>query len=1332
MDVPRPGRIRSIAAALASLAVAASTEAAAVGPDWLLAATPTLPAARESHAMAYDSSRGRVVMFGTFPFGAFPGERDTWEWDGKTWIRAVSPTMPAARSEHAMAYDSLRGRVVMFGGQASTTYDDTWEWNGSSWVERTPPVSPPPRSGHAMAYDIARGRVVLFGGTASGGANLGDTWEWDGASWTQRMPAASPSPRAYHAMVYDAVRGRTVLFGGSVGGFAVNETWEWDGTTWVRQLPAGGLPAPRSRHAMAYDGGRGRTVLYGGASFTGSNHLGDLWEWNGTAWAQRIPSPSPLPRYNHDMAYDSVRGHVVLFGGRSSTLWPLGDTWEWDGSTWFERTAAAPVERDSPALAHDGTTGRSLLFGGSRIEWLGSATWTVRSLGDTWEWDGATWALRTPAISPSARSGHAMVHDSARGRTVLFGGRAGTNVVGDTWEWNGAGNTWTERTPAFPIPQSRFRHAMAYDAQRQTVVLFGGHTTGTDFGDTWEWNGTAWTSASSSGPSARSGHAMVYDAARGRVVLFGGNESSGDLSDTWEWDGSSWNERTPASGPSARHGHSLAYDTARGRVVLFGGRDATGLLDDTWEWDGSAWVEVHPVTTPSPRELHAMVYDAGRQRIVLCSGDEAYPFLPSGETWEYGAIEGCGHAAAAIAFAPGSGTDDTSGLAALGAPDAQAVSLGVGGSLVLRLAEPVQNRTGADLVVHESASDAGGIDESFRVEVSADGLAFTFARDCAGNDCQIDLGGTSVTRASYVRLTDLPPDEGSQAPDAGADIDGVSVLACAGALELCNGIDDDGDASVPSDEADPDGDGWVACTPWSGAAPGIVGGGDCVPGDPTVHPGAPELCDGVDNDCLLGGAANGTNLDADGFRVCAGDCDDRRPTVYPEAPELCDGLPNDCHSAGWPTLSPAEANPDGDAYMACQGDCNDLDPAVYPGAAETCNGTDDDCDGRIDGKDLDDDGVREACDNCPSNANPSQLDTDDDALGDACDACAFDAANDADHDGACGDVDNCPTPNPAQQDTDEDGRGDACDNCVSVPNLDQLDSDGEIVTEWAYSAVASSQYSSGDYSAAQAAGPPESAGVCADVPTNWSPLTPSIDPEWIELFYSVPLRAFGVDVHEAFGERFVKQIELAQGTGPYSVAWRATDATTCGDALEARFALTPTLVDRVLVRTAAPDWEEIDSVALVGVYSAHDQIGDACDNCPQRSNPSQADVDEDGAGDTCDCAITDASTRPAAEVEGLVVERRPAGVLRLRWDAAEGADSYAIVRSELHTLSATHVGECHIAGLGSLIWDDAAVPAPGRGFGYLVRGDDDACGPGTLGVGAYGVARVPVSGACPE
>ena len=55
--------------------------------------------------------------------------------------------------------------------------------------------------------------------------------------------------------------------------------------------------------------------------------------------------------------------------------------------------------------------------------------------------------------------------------------------------------------------------------------------------------------------------------------------------------------------------------------------------------------------------------------------------------------------------------------------------------------------------------------------------------------------------------------------------------------------------------------------------------------------------------------------------------------------------------------------------------------------------------------------------------------------------------------------------------------------------------------------IASSQYSNSDFSAMQATGPPESEGICDDRSTNWSPLTSTSGPEWIELSYQNHVRA---------------------------------------------------------------------------------------------------------------------------------------------------------------------------------------------------------------------------------
>ena len=58
-------------------------------------------------------------------------------------------------------------------------------------------------------------------------------------------------------------------------------------------------------------------------------------------------------------------------------------------------------------------------------------------------------------------------------------------------------------------------------------------------------------------------------------MLFGGYDNS-HVGETWEWDGSAWTLRA-SDGPSPRYDHAMAYDSARGVTVLFGGYDAGGF-----------------------------------------------------------------------------------------------------------------------------------------------------------------------------------------------------------------------------------------------------------------------------------------------------------------------------------------------------------------------------------------------------------------------------------------------------------------------------------------------------------------------------------------------------------------------------------------------------------------------------------------------------------------------------------------------------------------------------------------------------------------------------------
>jgi hypothetical protein len=202
----------------------------------------------------------------------------------------------------------------------------------------------------------------------------------------------------------------------------------------------------------------------------------------------------------------------------------------------------------------------------------------------------------------------------------------------------------------------------------------------------------------------------------------------------------------------------------------------------------------------------------------------------------------------------------------------------------------------------------------------------------------------------------------------------------------------------------------------SKTAPGACG---CGVADSDIdHDGTPDCLDACPNDpnkinpgtCGCGVAD--TDSDHDGIPDCHDQCPNDPSKTAPGACG-CGVADSDTDHDGTP-----------DCLDACPNDPNKINPGACGCAVAD---TDSDHDGTPD--------CRDACPNDPNKINPgacgcgvAETDTDQDGIPNCRDACPLDRANDADHDGVCGNVDNCPLVfNPDQRDTDHDGIGDDCD-----------------------------------------------------------------------------------------------------------------------------------------------------------------------------------------------------------------------------------------------------------------------------------------------------------------
>ena len=319
----------------------------------------------------------------------------------------LSPTgtAPGGRWRHGGAYDVRNDRLIVYGGTgASGTLGDAWVLANASGRGGTPAwtaltatgTAPPARAGAVVAYDSIRNRLIVFGGADTAGYILGDLWLLSNANgiggsaaWTRMPVTPTPELIARRAAAYDARADRITLWGGLACG--ATSCTLYNTLASLRNLSgtisyfADGASGPggRSDPTGAYDALNGRLLLIGGNASTAkpqswSGVTSESWALlnaNGSGAASWRALPAiPGGRAYHDAVYDTQDGRVVVYAGVGGDGYVRDDVWLLDGAaalqsmqwlSYADASSPAPKARAGALAAYVPAANLLLVFGGT-------------------------------------------------------------------------------------------------------------------------------------------------------------------------------------------------------------------------------------------------------------------------------------------------------------------------------------------------------------------------------------------------------------------------------------------------------------------------------------------------------------------------------------------------------------------------------------------------------------------------------------------------------------------------------------------------------------------------------------------------------------------------------------------------------------------------------------------------------------------------------------------------------------------------------------------------------------------------------------------------------